>query len=167
MNRTFRLLSIFGLFLAAVPLSAQNHPVGGRHGQEGMPERRRSALVVNIDARVLEEENTVVWNEIQSQNTIPGRPVGIKLVGSNVVVAVQFTPFIRRSGNVLVAQGQIWIGDEEKGLSYFTYIQTIPMEFDEPLYFFPLGTNQPLDSSIELIITVNPLNLENNEIKEE
>ena len=118
---------------------------------------RRRALVIDIKARVLEDEQTVIWNESHRKITIPGSPVGIKMVGANVVVAVQFTPFIRRSGNVLVAQGQIWIEDSQRGMSYYTSIQTIPMDFDEPIYFFPLGTaQQQLDSLIEIILTVNP-----------
>ncbi|MDR2966056.1 MAG: hypothetical protein LBU88_09805 [Treponema sp.] len=153
MNYTIRLLGLFGLFLAAIPCSAQNHHTS-RSENSG---HRRSAFILDITARVL-EENVVVWNETQSKTTIPGRAVGIKLVGSNIIVTVQFTPFIRRSGNVLVAQGQIWIEDQERGMSYYTSIQTIPMEFNEPIHFFPLGTNQALDSSIEIIITINPVN---------
>jgi hypothetical protein len=127
---------------------------------------RRRAVIVDIDARVLEDKQVVIWNETHRRVTIPGNPVGLKLVGANIVVAVQFTPYIRRSGNVLVAQGQIWVNDPDKGMSYYTSIQTIPMEFGEPIYFFPLGSSsQPgaelrqaaaLDASIEIIITVNP-----------
>ena len=110
---------------------------------------------MEIDARVLEHEADVIWNETHRKLAIPGYPVGIKLVGANIIVAVQFTPYVRRHGNVLVAQGQIWIDDPEKGMSYYASIQTIPMEFDEPIYFFPLGSQQ-LDSSIEIVLTVNP-----------
>jgi len=122
-----------------------------------LPGLRRRALVVNINARVLEEKQVVVWNENHSKLTIPGNPVGIKLVGANVVVAVQFTPFVRRGGqHLLVAQGQIWIDDPEKGICHYTSILTYPLEFGEPIYFFPLGSSQQLDSSIEIILTVNP-----------
>lgn len=121
-----------------------------------MPGLRRRALVLDIDARVLEEEKVVIWNETHRKLATQGSPVGIKLVGSNVVIAVQFTPFIRRGGNVLVAQGQIWINDPVKGICYYTSIQTIPMEFNEPISFFPLGSSQQLGSSIEIILIVNP-----------
>jgi len=155
MNYSIRLLSLLGLLFAMVlPCSAQNRHAS-REGSPGSG-RTRSVLVLNINARVL-EENIVIWNETQDKTTFSGRPVGIKLVGSNVVVTVQFTPYVRRSGNVLVAQGQIWIEDPERGMSYYTSIQTIPMEFDEPILFFPLGADQALDSSIEITITVNPI----------
>jgi len=150
MRRSLYLFSAFFVFAASVPLYAQDQEAGGM-----VPGLRRRALVLDISARVLEEEEVVIWNETHRKLTIPGSPVGIKLVGSNIIVAIQFTPFIRRGGNVLVAQGQIWIEDPEKGITYYTSIQTIPMEFNEPIYFFPLGTSQHLTASIEIMLTVN------------
>jgi hypothetical protein len=119
---------------------------------------RGRTLIIDIDARVLEENHEVVWNEVHSRMTLPGNPVGIKLVGANVVVAVQFTPFIRRrGGNVLVAQGQIWTEIPNEGIRYHTSIQTIPLVFDEPIYFFPLGQNRQMDgSTIEIMLTMKP-----------
>jgi hypothetical protein len=135
---------------------------------------RRWAVVMDINVRVLDESQTELLAQSERKTTTPGSPVGIQLVGSNLVVVVQFTPLIRRgSGNVLVAQGQIWIGnpqDPQKGVSHYTSIQTIPMEFGEPIYFFPLGQAQQSGTSsgpsIEIIITVNPYN-ENNRNEEE
>jgi len=118
---------------------------------------RRRAMVFNFDTRVLDDKQEIIWREPSQRMAIPGNPVGIRLTGSNIVVSIQFTPFIRREGNVLVAQGQIWINDPERGVSYHTSIQTIPMEFNEPIYFFPLGaSSQQISSTIEIIITVNP-----------
>jgi len=151
--RSLCLAGVIIIFITAINLDAQENTPNAEKSQGN----RRRALVIDIKARVLEDAQTVIWNESHRKITIPGSPVGIKLVGSNVVVAVQFTPFIRRNGNVLVAQGQIWIEDPQRGMSYFTSIQTIPMDFDEPIYFFPLGNAQhQLDSSIEVILTVNP-----------
>jgi len=155
MKRSLYLFSAFFVFAVSVPIHAQDRQAGDNTA-EMMPGLRRRALVLDIDARVLEEKQVVIWSETHRKLAIPGSPVGIKLVGSNVIVAVQFTPFIRRHGqNVLVAQGQIWIDDPNKGMCYYTSIQTIPMEFDEPIYFFPLGPSQQLDASIEIILTVS------------
>ncbi|WP_461255291.1 hypothetical protein [Treponema sp. R80B11-R83G3] len=151
MIRRLSFLSALFVFATSVCIEAQSQPVGSRM----MPEFRRQALVLDINATALENEE-VIWNDSHQKITIPGTPVGIRLVGSNIIVAVQFTPFIRRNGNVLVAQGQIWIKDSEKGVSYYTSIQTIPMEFNEPIYFFPLGASPQLNSSIEIKLTVNP-----------
>jgi hypothetical protein len=151
MNRHFSFLSTLFIFATSVCIEAQSQPVGSGM----MPEFRRQALVLEINAVALENEE-IIWNDSHQKITIPGTPVGIRLVGSNIIVAVQFTPFIRRNGSVLVAQGQIWIKDPEKGVSYYTSIQTIPIEFNEPIYFFPLGKSSELNSSIEIKLTVNP-----------
>jgi len=158
MNRPLCFLSAFFIFAVGAQINAQDsQAVGTRVG--------RRALAIDIDARVLEEKKEVVWEETQKKITIPGNPVTIKMVGSNVVLAMQFTPFVRRSGqNVLVAQGQIWINDPEKGMCYYTSIQTIPMSFGEPIYFFPLGPSQQVNSSsIEIILTVNLTENQNSE----
>jgi len=148
------LFGAFFIFFISIPINAQGQ---GTDSAGTVPMFRWQALIVNIDARVLEHEVEVIWNETHRKLAMPGYPVGIKLVGANIIVAVQFTPFVRRHGNVLVAQGQIWIDDPDKGMTYYASIQTIPMEFDEPIYFFPLGSQQ-LDSSIEIVLTVNPYN---------
>jgi hypothetical protein len=149
MNRRLYFFCVLFLFTTTVYIEAQPKPI-----DSGMTQGlRRQALVLDINAKALENEE-VIWDESNQKITIPGTPVGIRLVGSNIIVTVQFTPFIRRKGNVLVAQGQIWINDPEKGVSYYTSIQTIPMEFDEPIYFFPLGDSS--QSSIEIKLTVKP-----------
>lgn len=151
MIRSLSLVSLLCFLAGSISVSAQEqHNTGGRTEQRG-PIRR--ALEVTINARVLDDEQTVIWSQDEKRITIPGTPVTIKLVGSNLVVAAQFTPYIRRQGSVLVAQGQIWINNQGNGMSYYTSIQTIPMDFNEPIYFFPLGTSDP---SIEIIITVTP-----------
>jgi hypothetical protein len=152
MNRSFCLFGAFFIISASFSVSAQDAHGGLGEMVSGL---RRRAVVMDIDARVLGEEQVVVWNETHRKIAIPGSPVGIKLVGSNVVVEAQFTPFIRRHGNVLVAQGQIWYNDPDKGISYYTSIQTIPLEFGEPIYFFPLGASSQFSSSIEIILTVS------------
>jgi len=156
MKHSLYLFSAFFIFATSVSVHAQDRGMGGMGNMGGMmPGLRRQALVLDICARVLEQEETVVWNENLRRFAIPGSPVGIKLVGSNIIVSIQFTAFIRHYGNILVAQGQIWIEDPEQGIIYYTSIQTIPMELDEPIYFFPLGTSEQLSPSIEIIITVN------------
>ena len=157
MKRPLTLLSAFFILtasIASVCLCAQE----ASQEERIMRGLRRRAVVLNIDAKVLGQEQTVIWNETSSKITMPGNPVSLKLVGSNVVVVVQFTPFIRRNGqNVLVAQGQIWLDTPNEGIRYHTSIQTIPLEYNEPIYFFPLGPSPQLDVSfIEIMITVNP-----------
>jgi len=167
MKYNLRLFSVLGFFLTVLllpimPLNAQNRPTTGRSGQGEVPGHGRGSLLININARVLDGDGTIAWEQTENKITIPGRPVGINMVGANIVVAVQFTPFIRRGSSVLVAQGQIWIQDPERGISYYTSIQTIPLELGEPILFFPLGSSEQPNSSIEIIITVNPHNSNEN-----
>jgi hypothetical protein len=153
MKRSLFLLSVF-YFIAAASLNAQNqHPAATEGTTPGI---RRQALDITIESRVLEEK-VVSWSEINRSITMPGSPVGVQLVGSNVVVVVQFTPYVRRNGSVLAAQGQIWIADKNNIVTYYTSMQTIPFELGEPIHFLPLGPEQ-LNPSIEIIITISPYN---------
>ncbi|MDR3167030.1 MAG: hypothetical protein LBT93_03720 [Treponema sp.] len=126
--------------------------------EELFPRLKEQAVVLDIIARVVERNQEEVWNSANSKVTIPGRPVGLKLVGTNLVVAVQFTPYLRQNGhNVLVAQGQIWVNIPNEGIRYQTTLQTIPMEFGEQVYFFPLGSVSPEDEAhIEIQLELHP-----------
>jgi len=124
------------------------------------PNFRKGAVIMDIDARIL-ENNNVIWNETNQKTTIPGRPIEIKLIGENVVVVVRFTFIQNNSGGqkVLVAQGQIWMADPSQGISYQASVQTIPVEFNETIYYFPLGPFKPesgATSSIEVMLTLKP-----------
>jgi hypothetical protein len=144
-----------GVFLLALgtSLSAQESSIA-----EMFPALEKQAVVLNIIARIIENNQQEIFNSGNSRVTIPGRPVGIKLVGSNLVVAVQFTPFFGRGGkNMLVAQGQIWIEIPDEGMRYQTTLQTIPMEFGEQVYFYPLGSaDKPEEARIEIQLELLP-----------
>jgi len=114
---------------------------------------------MGIDARIL-ERGEIIWNETHQKTTIPGRPVEIKLIGENLVVVVRFT-FIRNQiggQKLLVAQGQVWMADPSQGIRYQASVQTIPLEFDEEICYFPLGFLKPEEgaSSIEVRLTLRP-----------
>jgi hypothetical protein len=115
-------------------------------------------VVLEIDARMVEQNETVIWSETHRKETLLGSPVGIKLVGNNVIVDIQFTPYFRPGTRYfLVAQTQIWMEIPNQGVRYYTTMQTIPVEFGELLYFFPLGPkNDEDDSRIEVTLTVQP-----------
>jgi hypothetical protein len=153
MIRSLCLVVFISIFIPNVPVIAQEWQEVSR--ERVSPEFRRRALVMDISAKVIEDEQVVVWSESVRRIAIPGSPISIRLVGSNIAVVAQFTPFIRRrEGNVLVAQGQIWIVDPgSREVTYHTSIRTIPMDLNEPIYFFPLGTS---NSSIEIMLIVSP-----------
>ncbi|MDR2536966.1 MAG: hypothetical protein LBC46_01550 [Treponema sp.] len=126
--------------------------------EELLPALREQAIVIDIVARVVDNDREEIWNSANSKVTIPGRPVGLQLVGTNIVVIVQFTPYLRPDGNnVLVAQGQIWIDVPNLGITYQTTMQTIPLEFGEQIYFFPLGTvTSGGEAHIEIQLALRP-----------
>ena len=136
--------------------------------EEVLPGLRDRAIIMDITTRIVEQNQQVVWNTEESRVTIPGRPVGIRLVGDNIVVAVQFTPYFRsRGNNFLVAQGQVWIEVPDQGMSYHTSIQTIPMEFGELIYFFPLGSSDSdEDARIEIQLMLRPFNSRSSETRQ-
>ncbi|MDR2160114.1 MAG: hypothetical protein LBP23_08635 [Treponema sp.] len=148
-------LGIFGVlfFTAGAAMMAQEPGL-----EELLPGLRDRAVILNIAARVVENNQHEVWNSSNSKVTISGRPVGLKLVGANVVVAVQFTPYMQPNGkNILVAQGQIWIDIPNEGIRYQTTMQTIPLELGEQIYFFPLGSvNSPNGARIEIRLKLEP-----------
>jgi hypothetical protein len=151
-----RRVTLFGslLFLAAnTAVSAQEPGL-----EEILPGLKDQAVVLEMVARVVEQNQHEIWNSVNSKVTIPGRPVGLKLVGANVVVAVQFTPYLRQNGrNMLVAQCQIWVDVPNEGISYQTTMQTIPLDFGERIYFFPLGSaDSQNEARIEITLELKP-----------
>jgi hypothetical protein len=117
------------------------------------------ALRIEIVARIVENGEVTVWNMELSRLTISGRGVLVLLEGSNVVVQAEFTPYRqeRTGGIILVAQGQTWIQEEDrsKHLVYRTAFQSMPIELDEPILFFPLGTEpNPRDANVNIELEV-------------
>ena len=150
MKRTLLLFNIIYFITAGISLNAQ-----GRRpdSAEEIPVLRRQSLDMTIESRVL-QNGEVVWSEINQKVSVQGSPVGVQLVGSNIIVVVQFTPYIRAGGSVLAAQSQIWIAENENELTYYTSIETIPFEFGEPIHYLPLGPEH-LTPSIEIIVSID------------
>jgi hypothetical protein len=140
-----------------------------RHFEEIPPGLRERLLLCSIAARIIEAENTIAWESDDESVTTPGRPVALKLVGDNVVMALQFIPYLRQPGQergrsqgraalgFLVAQGQIWANKTDGGIHHQAVMQTIPFNFGEKIYFFPLGDKRTADESlIEIQLELTP-----------
>jgi len=123
-----------------------------------VPRLHVNGLSLHINAQIMDRDRVVSWAESHRKTTIPGQPVEIKLLGANVVVAVRFTPYMCRMGarNFLVAQGQVWIENPGVGIRYHASMQTLPVQFGEPVYFFPLGPGRAGSPSIKVVLTVYP-----------
>jgi hypothetical protein len=145
------------LLAAGAVVSAQELPLP--LPLDGMiPGLRERAVVLNIVARIVEQGDEEIWESNNSKVTIMGKPVSLKLIGENVVVYVQFTPYQQENGRgLLVAQGQIWINVPNEGVRLQTTLQSIPMEFGEQIYFFPLGTvGSANEARIEIQLELRP-----------
>ncbi|MDR2522062.1 MAG: hypothetical protein LBC72_05900 [Spirochaetaceae bacterium] len=138
--------------------SPENGPPPPDVPAEGLhPALRDQALVLNVSTRVLDGSGGEMWTSGNSKITLPGRPVGVKVTGENIVCAVQFTPYINRKGEaLLVAQGQVWLQLPDGVLRYETIIKTIPVEFGEQVYFFPLGSANTDETRLEICLDMRP-----------
>lgn len=120
------------LVLAALGLSAQESPV---------PEAlKNKALTISIQAFVLQDGTAVAWHEEGIRYTVPGTPVALRLVGSNVVIVIQVTPYDDGKNSVtLVTQGQVWVKGGNGELSYRTTLDSVTVGYGEKVLYFPLG----------------------------
>jgi len=129
------------------------------HHRGLFPRFAGQAVLLCMSARVMERDRVESWTESRSQITILGHPVELKLIGANIVVIITFTPYMRHGESrekFLVAQGQIWTNTPGQGMRYHASIQTIPMEFGETIFFFPLGPVREDAASIEVMLTMYP-----------
>ena len=139
-----------------------------RQFEEIPPGLRERLLLCSIAARIVEAENKIAWESDNASVTMPGRPVALKLVGDNVVMALQFIPYLRQPGRerersrgqalgFLVAQGQIWVNKPDGGIHHQAVMQTIPFNLGEKIFFLPLGDKRDASESlIEIQIELTP-----------
>jgi len=95
------------------------------------------------------------WHEEGSGLTVPGTPVGIKLVASNMVIFVQVTPFDQEEGHLtLVVQGQVWLHKSSGALAFRTTVNKVEVEYGETVFFYPLGAAAEGKPSLRVAISV-------------
>jgi hypothetical protein len=61
-----------------------------------MPAFKNRAIVLEINARVIDGDGDLSWESKQENITIPGRPVSLRLVGDNLVIDLRFTLYYRQ-----------------------------------------------------------------------
>jgi hypothetical protein len=152
LNRAFALIAAAGLAVTPLhkSLSAQDLP----------EELKGEALAVKVHALVPAAaaaggQGAAAWQEESVKYTIPGVPVGVKLLGSNVVIITQVTPFARGDGNLtLVAQGQIWIRSSRGNIIYHTTMETVTVSLGETVFFYPFGVDAAGKSPLRIEISV-------------
>jgi hypothetical protein len=152
--RKITVLLIIFCFAGITALQAQEE----LSQDEVLPGLEGTAVVINFTARVIESNQGVIWNTTDSRVTISGKPISLKLTGKNIVVVARFTPYINADGEkFLAAQGQVWTDIPNEGVHYYTSIQTLPLEFGEQIFFFPLGSqNAENETRIEIQLILEP-----------
>ena len=162
MRRAFAWLALAGFTLFPLAL-----------GGQGIPDvLKGKALVVRVTAVVPaavtdpgtgstsenggSSEKAQAWEAASAKFTVPGTPVPFKLVGSNVAIIVQITPFEQDDGKgvTLIAQGQVWVKPPQGGLSYHTTVETLSVEYGETVLFYPLGLDTDGNASMRVEISV-------------
>ena len=114
---------------------------------------------VHIHARVYESGEISTWDMEVKKFTIAGKKVTVRLEGENVLVVADLTPYIQSDDTVLlVAQGEVWITTpQDEQVKYSSVIKSLPIEYGDKVYFYPLGVGKIKDAFIiELEIEVNP-----------
>jgi hypothetical protein len=117
---------------------------------------RDKALAVRVHTTVLRPD-AEPWEDKSVKFTIPGTPIGIRLVSSELIVYIQLTPYQGETGRLmLVTQGQVWIKDASSSVRYQTTLNTFPVAFGEKIWFYPLGIEGKGPPPISVAITVEP-----------
>ena len=147
-----RTILLGGIIFFTAALPAQENSL------DEIPALRERAVKVYIVSQIVDQNQQVILDSEDSKVALPGQPIGLRLTGDNLVVAVQFTPFLRPNGrHLLVALGQIWINIPDEGMSFYTTMKTIPLEFGEQVYFFPLGSMEDKNEAyIEIKLMLEP-----------
>ena len=133
--------------------------------QETLRALMDEALRINIVARILPSDERSNFNVEKSRLTIPGRPVVVQFMGSNISINAILTPYLKEDGKIiLVAQGQVWTSEPDKPVRYLSSLKSLPISLGEKIFFFPLGIPQDVTQSdvfnialeIEIVPFENP-----------
>ncbi len=152
MNRACIALALAGIVLSPAALRPQDAPAPAPSGAK--------TLAVRVNALVpgggADRAAPPGWHEESVKYTLPGVPVGVRLVGTNIVIVTQVTPFAHDDGTVtLVAQGQVWLKVASGGISYRTTIETVTLELGGTVLFFPLGVDASGRAPLRVEISVS------------
>jgi len=112
------------------------------------------ALTVTVHTQVPESPTAPAWEAKEVKSTLPGSAVAVKLVGESLVVMIQVTPYQGPEGLMLVTQAQVWIKDKDT-IQYHTALNTLKVDFGEPVVFYPLGEGKG-KAPLRVIIIIQP-----------
>jgi hypothetical protein len=95
-------------------------------------------LVVKVTPRVVEQDQSVSWEQVLSQVTSPGVPIVVKIDADPLKIRITVTPFVRGNDLLLVVQGDV-IQTGPNGVRKSTSLQSMQVPPGEDIAYFPLG----------------------------
>jgi hypothetical protein len=159
MNRKKMIFSLLVLFLAAnLSFSEEEEK------WEELIDLLDKAFNISLKITVQEGDNETAWTLDVSRITIIGRTVRVRLVGSNIIILANLTPYQDPEDKDkidLVVQWQTWISSSGKGVvEYKPAMRTIPLNLGESALFFPLGSGEKDEDfnsfNIAIKLQINP-----------
>lgn len=112
------------------------------------------ALHVRVHSRILDADETVIWERISEKGTLSGRAVVIRLEGDGFRLRSLFTPFSQEGGRIqLAAQAEISLEREDRR-SVQSNFQTLSCLLGETVLYYPLGRRQPGQAHHLLVMEV-------------
>lgn len=118
---------------------------------------RGEALAVSVRAMVSHPDTKEPWQASERKYTVPGTPVSIKMMGSDVAVAISMTPYRTKDGKLfMIAQGQVWFRDADGTVRYRSTVDTVGVNFGEKLLFYPFGVYANGEAPLRIELVVDP-----------
>jgi len=114
------------------------------------------ALTVSILASVSRPSETPTWVARDIKYTIPGTSVSVKMIGKETAIVITITPYKdKKSGLMLVVQGQVWYKDGEAGVGYRTTVDTLTVSYGERVLFYPFGAKSEGGSPLRVELVMD------------
>jgi hypothetical protein len=118
---------------------------------------RGEALAVSVKALVNHPDSQEPWQASERKYTVPGTPVSVKMMGSEVAVVVSMTPYRTKEGSLfMIAQGQVWFRDADGTVRYRSTVDTVGVNFGEKLLFYPFGVYPDGRAPLRIELVVDP-----------
>jgi hypothetical protein len=118
---------------------------------------RGEALSVSVKALVNHKDSKDPWQASDRKYTVPGTPVSVKMMGSDVAVVVSLTPYRTKEGSLfMIAQGQVWFREADGTVRYRSTVDSVGVNFGEKLLFYPFGVYADGRAPLRLELVVDP-----------
>jgi hypothetical protein len=112
-------------------------------------------LLVKVTPRVVEQDQSVSWEQALSQVTAPGSPVVVKIDAEPLSIRITVTPFVRGKDLLLVVQGDV-VQKGPNGISKSTSLQSLHAPPGEDIVYFPLGRSPAEGRQMVVLLRVEP-----------